>query len=210
MSRYELTEFPSKKGEPCSHPQLIPGLDASICPVCKATYATPLPIRQTAKPIMRKLDTGLPPLDKFLPQTPTFEYAITLHRPWAHAIAHLGKDIENRKTNLLCVKPGEWLAIHAGRGYHFPAQDWIIETLQLQVPDPADDPTGIVAIAQFMGNVTASDSPWFIPESVGWKLANAIALTAPVDCPGQQGLWKPSAEIKREVAQQLIQIASAA
>jgi hypothetical protein len=154
---------------------------------------------------------GLPPLDKFLPQTPTFEYAITLHRPWAHAIAHLGKDIENRKTNLLCVKPGEWLAIHAGRGYHFPAQDWILEVFpQFTVPDPADDPTGIVAIAQFMGNFTASDSPWFVPESVGWKLANAIALPVPVDVAGQQGLWKPSPEIKRQVAQQLLAIASAA
>lgn len=113
--------------------------------------------------------------------------AITLHRPWAYAIAHLGKDIENRPW--ACpLATGSLIAIHAGRKYDRQGADWIRQSLGLDCPvDGPQHPGGIVAIARFDGNVTASDSPWFVGP-IGWKLADVVAI-APAPCSGQQGLW---------------------
>jgi len=113
--------------------------------------------------------------------------AITLHRPWAYAIAHLDKRIENR-TWACPLSPSSLIAIHAGRKYDKQAADWIRQTIGQDCPPDGDEhPTGIVAIARFSGNVTASDSPWFVGP-IGWRLA-AVVPISPVPCPGQQGLW---------------------
>ncbi|WOD37388.1 hypothetical protein [Nodosilinea sp. E11] len=113
--------------------------------------------------------------------------AITLHRPWAYAIAHLGKRVENR--GWACpLAPGSLIAIHAGKKYDKQAADWIRQTLGQDCPPDGDEhPTGIVAIARFVGNVTASDSPWFVGP-IGWQLTEVVAID-PVPCSGQQGLW---------------------
>jgi hypothetical protein len=112
--------------------------------------------------------------------------AITFHRPWAYAIAHLGKDIENRSW--ACpLPPSRLIAIHAGRKYDRQAADWIRQSLGLDCPIEEAHPGGIVAIARFVGNVTASDSPWFVGP-IGWQLADVVAID-PVPCSGQQGLW---------------------
>ena len=113
--------------------------------------------------------------------------AITVHRPWAYAIAHLGKRIENR--GWACpLAPGSLIAIHAGRKYDKQGADWIRQTLGQDCPPDGDKhPTGIVAIARFTGNCTASDSPWFVGP-IGWQLADVVAI-APVPVSGQQGLW---------------------
>lgn len=202
MSRYALTEYTTASGPMCSHPELIPGLDAFLCPRCQLVWNLPrnLPAQSATKletqtlPIMQ----AAPKPNQKLPATPTFEYAITLHRPWPYAIAQLGKDIENR-TWRCRLKPGEWLAIHAGRGYDFAGEDWILERFpECKLPEAADHPTGIVAIAQFKGNITESKSIWF-GGPIGWQLGNVMPLTKPVACPGKQGLWKPSQEVKQAV-----------
>ena len=114
--------------------------------------------------------------------------AVTLHRPWAYAVAHLGKPVENR-TWACPLKPGSLIAIHAGKKYDRQAADWIRQSLGLDLPiDGPEHPTGIVAIARFTGNVTASESPWFVGP-IGWQLADVAAIL-PVPCKGQQGIWK--------------------
>ncbi|PZO08918.1 MAG: hypothetical protein DCF25_22015 [Leptolyngbya foveolarum] len=138
-------------------------------------------------------------MDDFL----EFEYAITLHRPWPYAIAHLGKDIENRTRNLLCVKPQGWLAIHAGRGYDFTGEDWIRQRFpDCHLPELTEQRPGIIAISQFLGNVSESQSVWF-GGPVGWQLGEVKVLLDAVDCPGKQGPWKPSEEIKNAVYENL-------
>lgn len=114
--------------------------------------------------------------------------AITLHRPWAYAVAHLGKDIENRTWG--CPLPqGRLMAIHAGKTYDQQAAVWIRQTLGHECPPEADQPTGIVAIAEFNGNIAIeADSPWFVGP-IGWSLINVVAIE-PVPCKGQQGLWR--------------------
>jgi len=118
--------------------------------------------------------------------------AITLHRPWAYAIAHLGKRVENR-TWPCPLAPGSLLAIHAGRKYDKQAADWIRQNFGFDCPpDGAEHPTGIVAIARFCGNVTASEYPWFVGP-IGWQLADVVVIP-PVPCSGQQGLWSVPAD----------------
>ena len=110
---------------------------------------------------------------------------ITLHRPWAWAVAHLGKDIENR-TWVCPIQPGQPLAIHAGKKWDADGADWIMRQ-GFSLPPKDDHPNGIVAIATFQGNFEASDSRWFFGP-VGWALTDVVAI-APIDCKGQQGLW---------------------
>ena len=114
--------------------------------------------------------------------------AITLHRPWAYAITHLGKDIENRSW--ACpLATGSVIAIHAGQKYDKQGADWIRQNLGLDCPPDGDEhPTGIVAIARFVGNVTASDSLWF-SGPIGWQLTDVVAI-APVSGRGWERLWR--------------------
>lgn len=111
--------------------------------------------------------------------------AITLHRPWAYAVAHLGKPVENRSW--ACPLPvGSLLAIHAGRRFDGQSAD-LIRRWGYECPPDEEHPTGIVAIARFVGNVTALDSPWFFGP-IGWQLTDVVPIN-PVPCSGQQGLW---------------------
>ncbi|MBD1918910.1 MULTISPECIES: hypothetical protein [Cyanophyceae] len=119
--------------------------------------------------------------------------AITLHRPWPYAVINLGKPIENRPWPCP-LKPGSFLAIHAGKKYDRQGARWIRETLDLEFPlDGPEHPTGIVAIARFVGNVTASDSPWFVGP-IGWQFADVVEIL-PVQCNGQQRLWRVSGDL---------------
>lgn len=113
-------------------------------------------------------------------------YAITVHRPWAYAIAHLGKACENRTWNCR-LQPGTWLAIHAGKRFDRKGAEWIVSELGLALPDGGGE-TGIVAIARFQANITSSSSPWFFGP-VGWQLDRVVPVE-PVPINGQQGLWR--------------------
>lgn len=127
--------------------------------------------------------------------------AITEKHPWAYAIAHLGKSIENRtwKPYPSQLKPGDWLAIHGGaepKGRNREEFDRDLDSIicmdgntHLDFVDPREFITpGIVAVCKFGGVVTESDSPWF-NGPIGWRLVNVVALPEPVRCKGSQGLW---------------------
>lgn len=112
--------------------------------------------------------------------------AITLHRPWAYAVAHLGKRVENRSWP--CPLPvSSLIAIHAGRKFDPTAADWIKKHTGLVCPPDEAQPVGIVAMARFMGNVTTLDSPWFVGP-IAWKLTDVLPID-PIPCPGRQRLW---------------------
>lgn len=136
------------------------------------------------------------------PTLPQLDYAITLRRPWPYAITNLGKDVENRTWH--CFKaPGAWLAIHAGKTYEFSAESLLAEEfVSHSIPQMAEHPTGIVAIAQFLGNVTTSESMWFTGP-IGWQLGEVRLLAKPVECRGRQGLWKIEQALKEAVYREL-------
>jgi hypothetical protein len=126
--------------------------------------------------------------------------AVTLRTPWAWAICHAAKDIENRvwKTTPNQLAVGERFAIHAGKLAPLPeirdAFGWMIErglVTQERVPSLADlkrESSAIVAIATFGGAVKAHPSRWFAGP-FGWVLKDLKVLRDPLPCGGAQGLW---------------------
>jgi hypothetical protein len=117
--------------------------------------------------------------------------ALTVKQPWAWAVIHGGKDIENRNQRI--NYRGE-LFIHAGKGedseaHSFPALNAVI---------PNDYPAlrrgqvlGTVALigchnSETCGNscsVWAEDGCWH------WELADARAIPFPYPATGKLGLW---------------------
>ena len=127
--------------------------------------------------------------------------ALSVRQPWAWAIIHAGKDIENRgltferKRGYAGLK--RRLAIHASAGMtrqeYQEAADFM-GRIGVVIPKAADLTRGAV-----IGTVTVTDvtrkhrSPWFFGP-LGLVLAQAEALVEPIPCSGQLGYfgWKPS------------------
>jgi hypothetical protein len=115
---------------------------------------------------------------------------LTLIRPWGWAIAHGGKDIENRTWKPPANMMGQWLAIHSGKKYDEAAASWIEDlTITPPIPEDAEDQSGvIVAVARLAEVRTESPgNPWFVGP-VGWVLRDVQPID-PVPCKGAQGLW---------------------
>lgn len=100
--------------------------------------------------------------------------AITLRQPWAWAVMHAGKDLENRKQKL--CRPG-WYFLHAGLGGELGEYEkarefiwdaaWSRTTKEDETPQipPMFDEVqrgGVVAAVKFGEWITESESPWFV------------------------------------------------
>jgi hypothetical protein len=113
--------------------------------------------------------------------------ALTIRQPWADAIAHQTKRIENRtwKTNYRGL-----VLIHAAAA-----------------PDPAaiiygprpDVRSAIIAIAEIDDCHYSTDGqccgPWGQENIYHWHLCEVRTLPEPVPCKGRLGLWTPPADI---------------
>jgi hypothetical protein len=123
--------------------------------------------------------------------------ALTLHQPWAYAVAHLGKDIENRTWRPPAALTGQRVAIHAAKQWDYQ-RVWDIvgqwgtaRLIDLDLLDfgQIDAQRGhIIATAIVSGVVTSSASPWWCGP-LGWQLTDVRTLVKPVACKGAQGLW---------------------
>lgn len=135
-------------------------------------------------------------------------YAITLKNPWAHVIAHRGKDVENRSW-----MPHELvntLLIHAGKGWD-DRDEWIWMPHTLPNIDGVVT-SAIVAVAdlafacntsRYSDTVRCGCGKWAQSGQCHWALANVVALPEPVPASGRQGLWRPSPDVLSAVEQQL-------
>ena len=126
--------------------------------------------------------------------------AVTVHRPWGYAIAHLDKMVENRSWE--CKLPiGSFIAIHNGQKWDADAAKFIGNlnpTKFIDDPTPENDPPqSIIAVGIFAGNIFTSESPWFFGP-IGWQIERIVAID-PVACPGQQGLWTLSPDVLDQV-----------
>lgn len=121
--------------------------------------------------------------------------AITLHQPHAWAIAHAGKDIENRIWKPPASVVGCRIAIHAGKVLD---RDGLASLVQRGIgPAHGNELVrgAIVAVCTLAGYVKESDSPWF-SGPIGWVLFDITAID-PVPCRGFQGLWNLPPDIKK-------------
>lgn len=124
---------------------------------------------------------------------------LTLIRPWGDAIAHMGKDIENRTWNCY-LDPSDLIAIHNGKSWDKDAKEFIELATEQEysnltknlVPD-----SQIIAVAKFLGNVADSESPWFVGP-VGWEFGKVVPID-PVPCKGKLGLWNLPDDVLAQV-----------
>ncbi|MEL6587400.1 MAG: hypothetical protein AAFY65_11525 [Pseudomonadota bacterium] len=125
--------------------------------------------------------------------------ALSVRQPWAWAILHAGKDIENRSA--YSVKAGGMvcgpIAVHAASGMTRKEYDWAVWRMAqdgVSVPPPADLPrAAILGVVEVIDFVTSSDSPWF-GGPVGLCLRNPVACD-PIPAKGARGYfaWSPDA-----------------
>lgn len=124
--------------------------------------------------------------------------ALSIRQPWAFAILHLGKDIENRPRALHFTGP---LAIHAGRAEDpggYPALRAIAREAGFDpddIPDPGDPMLrrgGFVGIVDMTGCIDGRDhraaGPWF-SGPYGYLLERPRTIPF-VPWPGQLGLFE--------------------
>jgi len=121
--------------------------------------------------------------------------ALTVKQPWAWAIIHGGKDVENRSRP---TKHRGRLYIHAGKGW----ADEAIDTIGIQsLPDSFDE----FLAGMVIGTVDVTDchhaddchkfsksgtcSEWAMPGHHHWVLADPKPVEVPFPAKGKLGLW---------------------
>jgi hypothetical protein len=126
------------------------------------------------------------------------KFAISIRQPWAHAIVHLGKTLENRDWS--GSNPGKRfrgpVCIHAAKGMTRGEYE---SALHFMRSIGADCPAphyllrgGIIGTADVVDHITGSSSPWFM--GPGALVLNNVKPCDFVGCAGQLGFfkWEPS------------------
>ncbi|MFG3127440.1 ASCH domain-containing protein [Streptomyces tendae] len=129
--------------------------------------------------------------------------ALTIRQPWAGAIAHGTKRVENRSWKLPAKYEGARILIHASGQPDRHAQVY---------GDHLDVYSAVVAIATITGchydnGNQVCCSYWAQPGLYHWELADVTALPEPVPAKGALGFWTPAAEVLAAVQQQLQAVA---
>lgn len=119
--------------------------------------------------------------------------ALSIRQPWAWAILHAGKDVENRTW------PTRWrgrVLIHAGKAFDGPKADALEDACMWArdagIAPPSIDQLqrgGIVGEAEIVDCVRSSGSRWFVGP-YAFVLRNARPLPF-VPCKGELGFFVP-------------------
>jgi hypothetical protein len=126
--------------------------------------------------------------------------ALSVRQPWAWAIVHAGKDIENRSEYSVRaggMRPGR-VAIHAASGVRRVEYDWAVWRMArdgVVVPRPdALVRSAVIGAVEVVDLVRESDSPWF-GGPVGLVLRDPVPC-APIPAAGARGYfaWEAGGE----------------
>ncbi|MBQ1118464.1 ASCH domain-containing protein [Streptomyces sp. C3-3] len=116
--------------------------------------------------------------------------ALTIRQPWAGAIVHQTKRVENRTWKLPAAHHGARILIHAGAQ---PAKNAEVNGPHLDVF------SAIVGIATIADCHWADEwdccGPWAFNQAYHWTLTDVVALPEPVPAKGALGFWTPAEEI---------------
>lgn len=134
--------------------------------------------------------------------------AISIRQPWANAVIHGSKNIENRSWTTSLRGP---VAIHAGATLHKQsAEDYIRFVHERRLPEDAQMtisemrmlPLGVViGVVNVVDCVTRSDSPWFEGPH-GFVLSRPVPVE-PIPCRGALQFFDLPLSVEREIERQL-------
>lgn len=116
---------------------------------------------------------------------------LSIRQPWAHAILHLGKDVENRSW---ATRYRGTLLIHAG----VRRQPKLCDALGLDADKLVYG--AIVGSVEVVDCVRDYRSRWAEPEQWHWILRNPQAFATPIALAGRLGLFEPPQEIAQRLA----------
>lgn len=124
--------------------------------------------------------------------------ALTIRQPWAGAIAHQTKRVENRSWKLPAKHEGARILIHAGAQLDHDAQ----------VYGPGLGVYGaVVAVATITDCHWAEEGtccgPWGFARAYHWTLADVVALAQPVPAKGALGFWTVPDDVLAAVQRQV-------
>lgn len=111
--------------------------------------------------------------------------ALSVRRPWANLLFR-GKNVENRG----------WPTRYRGRLLVHAGQRWDPRGLdlaaQLGIPVEPDEPGGYLGLVDLVDVHLGVDCcrPWGEPGAYHWRLEAPVLFSAPIDGPGQQGLYR--------------------
>lgn len=101
------------------------------------------------------------------------KFALSIRQPWAWAIVHAGKDIENRNWMHNFRGP---VCIHASKsmtGMELDDAADFMRSLDVEIPRGLElQRGGIIGTAEIVDCVDSSESPWFVGR-YGFVLRNA-------------------------------------
>ena len=130
--------------------------------------------------------------------------ALTVRQPWAGAIAHQSKRVENRSWKLPAKHEGARILTHAGSQPARPAQVYAA---------PLDASSPVVAVATLTGCHWSDEwqccGYWAFENAYHWTLDDVLTLPEPIrGVRGQLGIWTPPTELVATVTSQLMEVVS--
>jgi len=118
-------------------------------------------------------------------------YAITLQQPWAWAVFHAGKDVENRTWKI----PLGRILIHAGRAIDQDGIDFMEDVMGIEMPYTK---LNAMARGKIIGSVEVVNvsrgrhkSPWAVRGQFHHDLARPRLARRQIAVRGTPGLWRP-------------------
>lgn len=124
--------------------------------------------------------------------------ALTVKQPWADAIVHGSKRVENRSWPVPTKHLGTRILIHAGAAYDIMGR-FVIDRADLDSwPDTRGAILAVATLASchFDGDGCSQNcSTWGQRQVFHWKLADVIPLATPVPAKGALGFWTPADDV---------------
>lgn len=141
--------------------------------------------------------------------------ALTVRQPYADAIAHGAKTVENRSKPLPPKYAGVPVLLHAAKDPHATriTAAGLAEFTGARITDWTDTRSAILAQVRFRGSHKAADDgawccrPWgqvttrVQPEVWHWEIDQVIRLAKPVPTTGALGFWTVPDDVLAQVEQ---------
>lgn len=132
-------------------------------------------------------------------------FGLSIKQPWAHAIIHLGKDIENRDWQTTVRGT---IAVHSSKKpdvIEFDIFDdlWRKMGREATTNKKVSDLSfgAIIGTVDIIDCVSHHESPWFYGK-YGFVLANPKPLIQPIPFRGVLNFWKVPADIEQQILEQ--------